>query len=371
MARRFLWVFLALLVAVLAGLIAWRLFAPQLLRLALVPGKTFAEVPAPAAPDYAGKAAWIAHPALPGNPALFVPAGFRPAPRPAAAVFFVPPTAFFDRSRWNDPLDDPATNERLARFVEGQASAFNGIAEIWAPRYRQATLGSFLTDRPDADAALALAYSDVERAFAAFLAAQPADRPILLAGHSQGTRHLLRLVAEGRLAERLGNRLVAVYAIGWPVSEARDLPLLGMLPCETREQPGCILSWQSFAADGDLGRAGADLSRTRAIDGRPVGPGAMLCANPLTGTRDGEAEAKANPGSLSSEKTLVPGLTGARCAPPGLLLISPVPEGRWPLVFPGGNFHAYDFHLFWSSVRADAEARLMSVAARRLQGADG
>jgi hypothetical protein len=65
----------------------------------------------------------------------------------------------------------------------------------------------------------------------------------------------------------------------------------------------------------------------------------------------------------------LPGLVGARCAAPGLLLVAPTPEGRWPLVFPGGNFHAYDYHLFWAAVRADAEARLMSVAARRLQGA--
>jgi hypothetical protein len=369
MARRFLWIVLGGIILVMAALLAWRLFAPQLLEVALVPRAAFAESPRAPAPDYAQPASWVAHPALPRNPALFAPAGFRAAPQPAAAAFFVPPTAFFGRDRWTDPLDDPETRERLDRFVEGQASVFNGIAELWVPRYRQATLGAFLTDRPDAGEALALAYGDVERAFVAFLAAQPADRPIILAGHSQGTRHLLRLIARGGLASRLGDRLVAVYAIGWPVSEARDLPALGLAPCRGREEAACLLSWQAFAADGDLDRAAADFARVAAIDGAPLGPGAMVCTNPLTGSSGGEADARANPGALLPDRTLAAGVTGARCAPPGLLLLAPTPEGRWPLVFPGGNFHAYDYHLFWSAARADAEARLMAVAARRLAGA--
>jgi hypothetical protein len=368
MARRFLWIVLGGILLVVAALFAWRLFAPQLLEFALVPRLAFADSPAPPAPDYGALESWVAHPGLPRNPALFAPEGHRPAPRPAAAAFFVPPTAFLGRDRWNGPLDDADTNDRLARFVEGQASVFNGIAELWVPRYRQATLGAFLTERDDAQEALALALADVERAFAAFLAAQPADRPILLAGHSQGTRHLLHLLRKDRVAAALGDRLVAVYAVGWPVSEARDLPPMGLSACRARGEPACLLSWQAFAADGDLDRASADLARTRATDGKPMGTGSMVCVNPLTGARDGAAAAAANPGSLTPERTLVPGLTGARCDARGLLRIEPAPEGRWPLVFPGGNFHAYDYHLFWASVRADAESRLMAVAERRLPG---
>jgi hypothetical protein len=62
---------------------------------------------------------------------------------------------------WNAPLDDPDTNERLDRFMRMQASVFNGVAEIWVPRYRQATFGAFLKPGPDADRALALALGDL------------------------------------------------------------------------------------------------------------------------------------------------------------------------------------------------------------------
>src|SRR3546814_11723327 len=71
------------------------------------------------------------------------------------------------------------------------ASALADAGEIWAPRYRQATLGAFLAeDRVTAGKAIDAAYRDVEEAFDAFLAAQPKDTPIILAGHSRGGLHL-------------------------------------------------------------------------------------------------------------------------------------------------------------------------------------
>lgn len=362
MARRFLWAVLILTLIVVAVLIGWRLFAPQLLRTTLVPSVDFAQSKVAPAPDYAKLASWAAHPGIAEHPARFAPEGFQPAPRPAAAAFFVPPTAFFGRDRWNGPLDDATTNERLDLFILNQASTLNGVAEVWAPRYRQATLGAFLTDRADAAQALDLAFGDVVRAFDAFLAAQPAGRPLLLAGHSQGTRHLIRLLAERRDDAELKDRLIAVYAVGWPVTQA-DLQAMALPGCSAREEAGCLLSWQAFAEDGELDKARADFATVKRIDGAPIGQAPMLCVNPLSGS-GAPAPASSNPGTLK-DKALLPALVGARCDASGLLLISPRPEGRWPLVFPGGNYHAYDYPLFWAAVRADVEARASAHAAGR------
>src|SRR3546814_2928020 len=72
------------------------------------------------------------------------------------------------------------------------ASALADAGEIWAPRYRQATLGAFLAeDRVTAGKAIDAAYRDVEQAFDAFLAAQPKNKPIILAGHSPAMTRLL------------------------------------------------------------------------------------------------------------------------------------------------------------------------------------
>lgn len=366
MARKFLWV-----VAILTGLvilvaILWRLFAADLMRMAFVPGDSYAETSAPPAPDYAAPASWVARPDIADNPALWTPEGYTPAPRPASAVFFLSPTAFLSRTRWNAPIDDPETNDRLDRFTRGQATVFNGVADIWVPRYRQATFGSFLKPGPDAAQALALAYSDVERAFDAFLAAQPADRPIYLAGHSQGALHILHLLKARKAA--LNGRLVAAYVIGWPVVLPQDLPAIGLPACTRPEQAGCVASWQSYAADGDLAEALKGLASVPDVSGTPLGARAMLCVNPLTG--GGEAAGPdRNAGTLVDE-ALRPRAVGASCNPRGLLLINPAPSDIGPFVLPGGNYHVYDFGLFWANIRADIEARLSAHAAQKLGGAD-
>src|SRR3569623_2748869 len=124
---------------------------------------------------------WIARPDKPGNPALWSPVGFSPADASEVTVFFIHPTSYLVRAHWNAPLDDKEANDRAAFFTRGQASAFNEVGAIWAPRYRQAAFGAFLTDQPAATKAIDLAYRAVLLAFDQFLA-QAGARPILLAG---------------------------------------------------------------------------------------------------------------------------------------------------------------------------------------------
>src|SRR3569833_4607214 len=120
---------------------------------------------------------WIARPDKRGNPASWTPAGFTPTTTPEAAVFFIHPPSYLVRTHWNAPLDDQEANDRAAIFTKGQASAINGVGAIWAPRYRQAAFGVFLTVQPEATKAIDLAYRDVLLAFDQFLA-QAGDRPI-------------------------------------------------------------------------------------------------------------------------------------------------------------------------------------------------
>lgn len=364
--RRFLWIVAVLVVLVLAAAVVWRVAGRRIMDFALAPTIAFDPAQVPPAPDYRKAAAWVSRPGNAGaDPARWAPAGFRPAPHPAAALFFVPPTAFLESRRWNAPLDDADTNARLDHLVRMQASLFNGSAEIWVPRYRQATLGAFLKPGADADRALAVAYGDVVRAFDAFLAAHPGNGPVILAGHSQGSRHLLRLLHERGAALR--PRLVAVYVAGWPVALDSDVRALGLPPCTAAGETGCFLAWQSFAADGDIADAYRALGAVRDLGGRAIGQRAMACTNPLTGGR-AAAGATANAGTLIGE-ALVPHRAGARCDRRGLLLIDPAPADIGPLVLPGGNYHMYDYALFWANLRADAEARLSGFAAAHLAAA--
>ena len=157
----------------------------------------------------------------------------RAAPR--ASVFFVHPTSFLESIAWNAPLDHGESRNLAELFVRSQASAFNGVGAIWAPRYRQATFGAFLTNNDNARRALDLAYRDVVAAYEQFLREAPADRPIILAAHSQGSMHLMRLLQERIRNAPEAGRIAAVYLVGWPVSLSADLPALPFPACQSRD----------------------------------------------------------------------------------------------------------------------------------------
>ena len=369
MARKFLYLVAIVIVLVLAAALAYRLFQVQIMRAALVPGAEFKAQPAKPVGAYADPAMWAARPDMAGaNPARWVPKGFVAGVAPEAAVFFIHPTSYLERSHWNAPLDDKEANDRAALFLRGQASAFNAVGEIWAPRYRQATFGAFLTERKDAEKALDLAYGDVASAFDRFLAEVDPERPIILAGHSQGALHLTRLLREKVAGKPVAQRIVAAYVVGWPVSRATDLAALGLAECVRPDQANCVLSWQSFAEPADPDLVVENYGKTTGFNGRSRLGTAMVCTNPVTGARGGSVPASANLGTLVPSgdlKTaeLKPAAVPARCDDRGFLLIGAPPE-LGPYVLPGNNYHVYDYGLFWANVRADAARRFAAFTAR-------
>ena len=364
-AVRFLWIVAGLTVLFVAGAIAYRLFEQDLMRWTMVPKVEFREVPMPDGATYADAGLWVARPDFPASPALWAPQGFTPAREPRASVFFIHPTSFLESSAWNAGLDDDESQERARLFVRSQASAFNSVGAIWAPKYRQAAFGAFLTGEENARRALDFAYRDVRAAYEAFLREAPDDRPIILAGHSQGSLHLLRLLEERVRGAPEADRIVAAYVIGWPVSETADLPALPLPPCDRPDQARCLLSWQSFAEPADPKLVTDYYDASRGPGGVPRAGSAMVCVNPLTGARGGDAQAAANAGALIpnaafTEATFRPQAVPARCDLRGFLLIGDndrVPE-MGPYVLPGNNYHVYDYSLFWANIRADAERRV-------------
>lgn len=367
LARRFLWIIAIITMIVIAAAFAYRLFGDRLLRAALVPGVAF-ELPGnDERPDYGKASAWLARPDLPGDAARWTPKGYVAATTPGVAVFYALPTAIFDRGRWNAPLVDADIDKRNAMFLRMQASVFNGVGGVWAPRYRQATSGAFMTDKRDAGRAIDLAYADVLAAFDAFVRAQPPGRPIILAGHSQGSMHLLRILKERVAGTPLAGRIVAVYIGGWPISMTADLPALGLPACAAPDQTGCILSWQSFARPADYTpvRAAFDtyLNGGIGLANVPRTGTRLMCTNPLTGTMTTKAvPASANLGSLlpdadfSGGEVIAKGI-GAQCLASGIVDIGEPPGGFTAFVLPGNNYHVYDYPLFWANLRADVERR--------------
>jgi hypothetical protein len=369
LARRFLYIIAGLIMLTLAAGIGWNLFQDQLMRLAFVPGTAFKPAPATTAPDYMSPAGWLSRPDLPDDPSRWTPAGHPRAGRPEVAVFYVSPTTYFSKSSWNAPIDDGDSRRWLRVFASSQASAFNSVGAVWAPLYRQATLGAFLTKGSDGPRAIDFAYQDVLRAFDAFLAQIPASRPILLAGHSQGTLHLIRLMHERIAGTPIANRIVAAYLVGWPISIEADIPAMGLPACTGPGEPNCIISWQSFAEPADPRLIHELFDDGVGLTGKPRKGTQILCVNPLTGTRNTAALPSANLGALYPRSDfmgadLKPSSVPARCDKSGLLMIGQPPEGYDRYVMPGNNYHVFDYALFWANLRADAAARTASFLER-------
>ena len=407
--RKFLYFITIAIVLVAAGLFALRVWSDELTEIAMVPNADFVEQDALATNAYQDPDMWFSRPgkgAL-NDPALWEPqfapdpdavegnaqgseadppAAADPDPAPAGeegeqaavavddtpppageqesryAVFFVHPTSYFNRAAWNAPIDDTDSQARARIMVRGLASPFNQASEIWVPRYRQATFGAFLTDAPEATRAIDAAYRDVEQAFDFFLDSVAADRPIILAGHSQGAYHIARLVMERRADPAFMDRVAMVYPIGWPLSLKRDLPVLGLPACTAATQTRCIVSWASFAEPAEPGLFFRRYATTPGFDGEARGDSPILCVNPITGTQSGEAPASANLGTLVPEEDfstgeLLPGAVPARCDERGLLLIGDPPE-MGNQRFPGNNYHLVDIPLFWKNLQRDVVTRM-------------
>ncbi|WP_400193553.1 DUF3089 domain-containing protein [Hymenobacter sp. B81] len=309
-----------------------------------------AYVPA-AAPDYSRPENWAALPAR-ADAADQVPTNtpLRDGQAQAAAdVFFVHPTTLFKPQAWNADLAD----EQLNRFTDNstirkQASVFNAAGRIYAPRYRQATLMSFFDSTANGQRALELAYGDVRAAFQYYLDHHNQGRPIIVAGHSQGTHHARRLLREFFDQHPARQRqLVAAYLIGFDVPRSTYQVLQ---PCADSLQTGCYVSWN--AAEW-----GYEFPPFRQA----------VVTNPLTWTLDtAAAPATLNLGGVPmSFDRIEPQVTDAKVHQ-GVLWLHPPKTGGYPrFLLPGQpllrhSFHIADYGLYYLNLRRNAVARVQA-----------
>lgn len=368
---------------------AWSVLAvwgEELLVYYIEPSEPFDSAALAAAPDYGNDRFWAA---LPGKPsaAQLVPEGLSdPASPRQADVFYIHPTSYISGKTWNSPLFSESRAWEMVDVILGaQASAFNLCCDVYAPHYRQAALASFLAfDSPDGAAALELAYADIAAAFTEFLS-RIGERPFIVASHSQGTYHALRLLAEHVDGRAVQQQLVAAYLVGYwlPLDTfGRTLKQIG--PCKANSDTACVLHWSTYGEHGVRRDGvphwypeGPELS-----DGKP-----LLCNNPLNWQREGRrVPASEHPGALYVARgggllndllnlpadtvfqglpALLPHWTWAECRD-GLLHVAEQIDGPFDEFNsdPRQDYHLADYSLFYQSVRENAWERVARFAAQ-------
>jgi len=163
-----------------------------------------------------------------------------------ADVFYIYPTLNIDKKdvRWNVPISDSIQNEKVInKAVYYQASAFLNTGNLYVPYYRQAHLRSYSQYDTGGSKALELAYSDVKNAFKVYLEHYNKGKPIIIASHSQGTTHAVRLLKDFFDGKPLQSKLIAAYIPGIAIrKEEFKYIYLMKSPTET----GGFVSWNTY-----------------------------------------------------------------------------------------------------------------------------
>jgi hypothetical protein len=276
-----------------------------------------------------------------------------------ADVFFIHPTTYTKDMRnalSNASLDDSELNrETDSKTILYQASIFNNCARIFAPRYRQAHLKNFFsTGSETAKAAFDQAYEDIRSAFEYYLKNYNHGRPIIIAGHSQGAMHAIRLVKEFFDGKPLQKQLVCAYIVGYHI-KTDDIKIIPV--GERPDQTGCYVGWRTFKK----GETGMGVRNET---------GGSVCVNPISWTTSiDETKREDHKGALAKdmEKPLRKLITASIDPEHKVLWVDLPDKVEEKMGDRLKNYHIADFNLFWLDVRENARLRVESYLKKQVR----
>jgi hypothetical protein len=314
---------------------------------AVKPKGHFGEKAIPNAPDYADSSAWAALPWVRDFADLLPTDTMQDVQMSSEIdIFFLHPTIYTNGRQsgrnWNGGLQSQKLNHRVdITSIKFQASIFNGVGRVYAPRYRQAHLDAFFTKKRKQDAKLALdiAYEDVKAAFHYYLEHYNQGRPFIIAGHSQGAFHAKQLIKDEIENKPLLDQLVVAYLIGYPV--AKDY-YTTFEPCRTPEQIGCFTTWRSYKRSYALRKGKQD---------------DVYCTNPISWTMNEQRVLKAQHKGAILRKfdQPLPNICDAQVHRGFLAMKKPkFPGSAFMLI---RNYHIGDMNFFYFDIRQNARLR--------------
>lgn len=245
----------------------------------------------------------------------------KPASKSRFDCFYVYPTVSPEKG----PNADLTVHDSETGVAKLQAERFSQVCNVWAPMYRQVTLGALFSGGL---AALNTAYQSLLGTWQDYLRHFNDGRPIIFIGHSQGAAMLIRLLA-GQVDPdpSLRARTVVAIVIGGNVQvktgsgvggSFRQLPL-----CTSPSMTGCVIAYSTFPsqppAGSFFGRAGQGvslMSLQTASSGQQV-----ACVNPAAlsgGSGALEPYFPSQPGpEITTPWTTYPDLYKASCETAG------------------------------------------------------
>lgn len=292
-------------------------------------------------PDYSQPASWAYYGI--GDPA-----------EKEADLFLICPTVDMgNEGNLQMSLEDETVKSNFVGALNMERGIYEENTRMFAPFYRQVSLPVYAMNPTEQEERLTEAYGDVREAFKYYLEHFNEGRPIVLAGFSQGADMAIRLMKDFFADEALRQQLVAVYAIGWRLTEE-----------ETREYP-----WLHIAAGGrDTGGIITYNSEKFGVEESIIIPRGVktLAINPLNWVSSSEpADRELNLGACFTDYSgeineEIPALTGAYIDENrGSLVVTDIPVDRFPQYITGdGSFHIYDYMFFYRNLQQNVADRI-------------
>lgn len=200
-----------------------------------------------------------------------------PASSSSVDCFYIYPTAGLNLVPGNpDPYytDTSAIESATA----AQAASFSSECRVFAPQYRQATIGAYVLPEFLRQQYIQVAESDILAAFDYYLANYNDGRKIILIGHSQGSEMLIKLIQarfdnSPELRAKLLLGILAGIPINVPTGQKVGGTFANVPVCTRPGETGCLIAFGSYAEGSDP-----------ATDTRIPTPAGQerVCVNPAT-----------------------------------------------------------------------------------------
>ena len=238
--------------------------------------------------------------------------------------FYVYPTV--DNREEPGNMLDLSDDSLMLRPLYNQAARFTQLCDIYAPKYRQMTIGTYGLENAFDSEYFQLGYSDVEEAFSQYLLENP-GRNFVLMGHSQGSHVLLQLL-EKRIDndEALRTRMISALTIG-PTGRLKVPPGLSggafenISLCGYASETGCIVAYDSVAAGGEAQRS-VPLQPRPCVNPTELGGEPGVAAITIYNSDEGIPF----PEGVETYWIGYPGLYSGACERDGFLAISVAPQ---------------------------------------------
>ena len=271
-----------------------------------------------------------------------------------ADLFLVCPTVDMN-DEFNMSLDDEDTRTSFLGALNMERGIYEDSTRMFAPYYRQAAMKVYSLDRAEWEPYMELAYSDVSAAFAYYLEHENDGRPIVLAGFSQGADMCYRLLEEYFDDETLYDQLVAVYAIGWPLTEEMTQTYPQIVAAQASDDTGVVISFDCEAPE-------VTETFINPADQR------ALSINPLSWTTDvTPADKSLNLGACFTRYSgEIRSETEALCgcyidASRGVVKVTDIDPADYAPIVPGlpeGGYHVYDYQFFFRNLQQNVKDRV-------------